>query len=405
MPLTTRPAPYVVPSYSLTGDLLAYLTCGLQYRYQNRGALPPSKPVQLWFGQFIHGVLEEAYRLWAEGQTTFPWGAAEVDPIVDRIHRRLEARGVAFQRFLLLGIAVERAYTAINELGPMLFPRITKAEVTLQGIRPLPAGAQTSRQSHYYEVAGVVDVLTSVQLQRLTVQNPIENAVLQAVAEDRYEVIVDYKGMRRPSLHDPDGDAWRHHAWQVQTYAWLRGQQADAAAVRSGMLLYLNELVPSAEDMEALYVEVLGGGGRATDEPPAGADLAVLRQWPAVRRAWRARVDQWQREDVREWWTAGRAAGEPFPRMPQPAAPLSMEYRRTRAIRNIPVSAASIAESLGEFDHIVTEIEASVAHEVAGRPIPSAWTPRPRESTCTVCDFRKFCPAPGNRHRGAPQAP
>lgn len=405
MPLTTRPAPYIVPSYSLTGDLLAYLACGLQYRYQNRGALPPSKPVQLWFGQFIHGVLEEAYRLWAEAGTAFPWGAAEIDPIVDRIHRRLEARGVTFQRFLLLGIAIERAYVAINELGPMLFPRITKAEVTLQGIRPLPVGAQTSRQSHYYEVAGVVDVLTSVQLPPVRVQNPIENAILQAVAADRYEVIVDYKGMRRPSLHDPDGDAWQHHAWQVQTYAWLRAQQAGAAPVRSGMLLYLNELVPSAEDMQALYVEVLGGGERTSDRLPTGTDLDALRAWPSTRRPWGARVDAWQREEVREWWFSGRDAGLPFPRMPAPLAELSAEYRRDRAIRVVTVSDASVADSLAEFDHLVTEIEAAVAHEVAGQPIPDAWTPRPREATCTVCDFRKFCPAPGNRYRSAPQAP
>ena len=37
MKLSTRSKPYIIPEYSLTGDLLSFLTCNLQYRYQNKG--------------------------------------------------------------------------------------------------------------------------------------------------------------------------------------------------------------------------------------------------------------------------------------------------------------------------------------------------------------------------------
>ena len=85
MKLSTRSEAYIIPEYSLTGDLLSFLTCNLQYRYQNKGTLPPSMPIQLWFGEFIHGVMEEAFLEWDNGKKHIEWDwLHDVRPIEDR---------------------------------------------------------------------------------------------------------------------------------------------------------------------------------------------------------------------------------------------------------------------------------------------------------------------------------
>lgn len=377
MTLSVKQPPYKIPTYSLTGDLLSYLTCGLQYRYHNRGSLPPSTPVQLWFGEFIHGVMEEAYLRWKAGKLrAFPYDWKpdiwDIETTVDRY--RLSPKGLTPPSNLFdrngveQRIASRRAVSSLNVWGPELFPLIDEAEVRLRGIREL-APPNLQPRADYYEVQGVVDVLGSMTLGRAKASNLIVRALEKELGnlsklDASFEVIVDYKGMRRPPVDDPK---WDQYAWQLRTYAWLRRMQPASLPTAAGVLLFLNELEPSAEDLSHLQEEVKA---HTTDVMPEGVDLAALNTW--VRRS------------------KGKSV---------PPPKLSLEYLIKRSIRVVPVDEISVQASLRNFDQTVWEIEGGVAQEVQGTPIQQAWGlpyvhnhGLPPSATCTACDFKSYCP-------------
>src|SRR5262245_56556113 len=233
MPLSVRPKVYTLPSYSLTGDLLGFLRCGLQYRYTRISGLPSSRPVQLWFGQFIHGVLEEAYRRYRETVTAGspsppPWPATTIDDIRSLIKARLAAQGLFAWEPELEQLGDARAEVAIQELGPHLFPMIHRAEVRLTGARLLPpiTSALQFREADRYEMVGVIDVITHVELSDPKLQNnPIVEAILAKLPThppNEFEVIIDYKGSRRPPQTTSAAcgvpTLWSQYEWQLQTY-------------------------------------------------------------------------------------------------------------------------------------------------------------------------------------------
>lgn len=378
MELEVKRPEHIVPSYSLTGDLLSYLRCRLQYRYHNGSALPPSRPVQLWFGEFLHSTLEMAYRFWDElrqkGQQppNFPWPCTkrewrqdppnwannDIGKFADLVENALRQQGKQARSTAARDSAYRRIEVAVNELGRHLFPLIASTERKVIGTRPVPDSEKELRCDNY-EVHGVIDVLTNVTLSEDTDDNLIRQCVLQDYPklQGEFEVIVDYKGERRPLI----GEAyWDQGDWQIQTYAWLRARQPDALQVAAGILIYINELTPGEKEMQAIR---RGLANNSTDVvPEAGSqDAQIIRMW-------REGMDTSQ---------------------------LSLAFRLRRAIRVIPTSTESIERALASFDDIVRRAEEDVVAEATGRDILQAWSPNCQdEATCNACDFRHFCPRP-----------
>jgi hypothetical protein len=368
MPLSVRPPVHSLPSYSLTSDLLGFLRCGLQYRYSRIGNLPPSHPVQLWFGQFIHAVLEESFRQVKEGKMKLPpWSDADLTVIMDRIDRRLAARNIRCWNDDSEILGRSRATAAVNELGPLLFPLINQAEVRVRGARKLPASLNglLSRDIERYEMLGVIDVVTQVELfDKRFAGNKLLELLVEELPDNppaEFEVIVDYKGMKRPDLAEKGTSHADIYEWQVHTYSHLR-QTLSTKKVIAGTLIYLNELVPTKTDFRLLQ-RALKNNTKDVILPETGsADESVLRNWKAK-----------DKED-------------------EPPL-LSFPFRLRRAIRVIPITDASIAKSLKEFDDTVGRIEKCLAEEARTSCVISSWEKNSEHGpTCEACDSRTYCP-------------
>jgi CRISPR/Cas system-associated exonuclease Cas4 (RecB family) len=260
-------------------------------------------------------------------------------------------------------IASQRTEAAINTWGQHLFPLVAEAEVRLKGSRDMPNYQPNISRSNYYGVAGIIDVISSVNLVSAPPGNLILHYIHQHTEVDRiinnfssqeYEIIIDYKGMRRPITNS---HIWFHHEWQLLTYAWLRSQQPQSRPIAAGIIFYLNELALSGEDTEELRDDVAGS---LTDVMPSGQDLN--------------RIQNWRR-------------GMTIP-------DLTRTFRERRSIRIIPGNDTALRNSLQRFDGVVSTIENSVLLEMRGNPIIRCWDTNPVQRTCTACDFKTFCPNP-----------
>jgi len=396
MQLPSRDLPFEVPKYSLTGDVLSYQRCGLQYRYYNRSSLPPSRPVQLWTGEFVHRMMEEMYLYWQQNSIPFPWpcnptsrGSSpnpnrvdyDLGVLGDDVENQLRASGKNPRSANARDAAYRRVEAAMNLLVPHLFPLITAVEEKLSSTRLMPIASINAPPGQQprgdrYELTGVVDVISSVSLIAQQ-NNPLVQMINSQIPglSGEFDVIVDYKAARRPPMTPPPNSKpyWEHEAWQVQTYAWLRAQQPNTNPVRAGILIYVNELSPSQTDLNELKREINQG---LTDIFPSSgsADYYALNTWQSGQ-------------------------GQSFPNF-------TNKFLLERAVRIVPVSNTEINQAVTEIDNVIAQVEGCALHENVTGNIPNHWNADGGDGDCDACDFRRFCPSPAStRKTGKPPRP
>ena len=123
----------------------------------------------------------------------------------------------------------------------------------------------------------------------------------------------------------------------------------------AGIIFYLNELVPSKEDLVLIKEELKD---ELTDVGNEFEDDVKL-------------IERWEEEDK--------------------APELSDEFKISRSIRIINVDEEEQENALLMFDSVVDNIESSLIREMNGCKIQEAWKADSDERTCSACDFRTFC--------------
>ena len=241
----------------------------------------------------------------------------------------------------------------------------------------MPQYNEKRSRSNYYGINGVVDVLTSMKINKTLEQSNLDNynnkiieilkknedfkdRIKNSKDEEDYEIIIDYKGMKRPPIEvdNPKSEnKWENHKQQILTYSWLRSQQEDAKSIFAGIIFYLNELVPSKEDLLLIQDEMKNNL----------IDDETLEKYENDFRL----IENWQEDDK--------------------APELSDEFKLERSIRIINIDNEEIDESLKKFDEVVYNIEESLINEIKGCKIQDAWKAEADERTCSACDFRTFC--------------
>jgi hypothetical protein len=295
-------------SYSLTGDLLSFDRCPLQYRLFTRTGVRQSHPVQQWYGNFLHLGMRRAYDAWRVNpdMTRFLWSEpleGDYGELVEVVTARLRADGL-FRPATMGVIAEKRLLRAIRVLGPMVFPLIKEAEVKLSAVRQ----AQTVQGEEIaYQITGVVDVLAATRFTSDT-DNPLVAFLLDRLdglgpTGDELEVILDYKGIARKEVADAGEMAGR----QILTYSWLRNRRMQKEVVAAGAVVFVNDLLakggdpnvdPTSEELLGLLDKVIVPVAVSGSLPEVAAEFFDAR----VEQIEAAQSEEADGTDLEESW-------------------------------------------------------------------------------------------------------
>lgn len=371
----------IIPEYSLTGDLLSYLRCNKQYRYQKKGNWKSTNPVQVWMGEFLHKMMARGYKLYKNNpgrrMNSYDW-EDDLRPLEIEIYNQLNSVGIRPPGYQFCRydqsindarscndakhphktLASERAEQALKIIGEIIYPHISEVERKLKGIKNMPNYVSGEDRSSKYGLTGVVDVISSINLfdqSTSLLVDRVSTIISNSNMDDEFEIIIDYKGSRRPPTNDTSNLTWLHHEWQITEYAWLRKLQNQGIPVKIGIVIYINELVPSKREMWELKNEIKQG---KTDILPLfNHDIQAIKSY--------------QKSNV----------------VPN----LTNQFRLNRAFKIIDISQKTIQNALQQFDKIVREVETNINIETAGGIPLLIWKGFPEEKKCTICNLKTFC--------------
>jgi hypothetical protein len=406
--LTAKEINVTMPTYSLTSDLTSFLRCPRQYRMQKRGRLAPINPVQMWSGLFIHGFMESALLLWQNQGRKTPisdyLNQETIPELVNDIFNRLKRQGLLPRGPNVTILALERAFAMIDIFSETLFPYIAHSEIKLQSVRK--SKLADFRNLDSYEILGIVDILVG-EREPTALSNGVDSILTNLLTnmKPKQEFVVDYKSMIRPATNS---ELWKYQNWQVNTYSWLRQRDEATSLLPRGAIIYVNDLVPTLDNLKHIIEEIKNEN---TDIiPPEGSDEeklilnpnTLIKDYSKKMKEWRVLMAEWMEVYWEEKdWTV------PMPRL-EPTLPLS-DLRRKRAVRIIDTSPIIREGAIDEFDSVASSIELCIQKELDSDSIDKSWIPKkgahPRDSDCTICSFKTFCPKMKEMELPIPKGP
>lgn len=420
-------------TYSIVGDLISYLRCPKAYRLIQLGNLIPSRPSQLWYGNFMHGILQELFYLYKNNIPIPPplrpscCGLDDIpikkfqdidyfeikDEIVAHCKRecenkrclyricydvisKLSAQKIFARSIPLVQNAIFRVFILLNEFGTDLLSLITAPEVPLKGIRhyngvPLNPSKFSSfsdyKKEVIYEVKGIVDVLTQFNI-KSQISKGIQkrNIIIDILAQNYFPEIFNRKEkttdeefikkiypefLRKIEGKYPNG---------FEIIIDYKGQSRPSYKKSNSDWLKHEWQIRTYKwlrEEQQHDIPIIGGILMYINEfAPSNKDLKIL-----IKESQNKSTDIFlckkEIDSLKGKGSLQKYLGNEY-----------KEFRRNRVIRYIDLTDNEETEkSLEKFDKTVLEIEASLEIEKNYGKM-DIWTEDGDETTCRTCDFR-----------------
>lgn len=361
----------VIRDFSISGDLIPYRRCGLQYRHYGVDNLPRSDVSRLWASNFIEAFEKEAYHAWCIKKEL------GVDRNVSNELSRIVNRSLRTKGLIPNPISYEddpngvseklmnlRAYDVLTFLVNDLFPLICDNNIAIRyrdsSMNISSKDCDDSEDMHIYNdfvgfsIYDTCGLIRGISILEAPENNPIRKAFgsdIERITNDS-EVLFQICGMNSP-LNKTSG---RHEVLFEELRALMemrnRNTISEGPKVVAGILLFLNELHISKRMMKAEQIRMY--------DPNVEIDLddmdAVLEMEDGNQPSW--------------------------------------DYRLKKCIKVEYYDQKICSRNLGSIVQLGTEISTNMEQDIMDPSnLISRWEPgQYDEILCSSCDFRYCCP-------------